>query len=382
MRDDWTELPLGEICQFQPGKYLKKEIYAHGGAFTVYGANSVMGSHTEALFEGPLSIMAAVGAYAGAVQYSVDPCWVNNNAFAIIANTQALPAYLHYWLDVSLNLNAVRRGTGQPYVSKKVLAQQVVPIPPPREQRWIVEHSEAITESFGSYIKTLKQQLKATKAVRQSLLSDLLKSPDMAENWQQVTLGDIVDINPESVREWDDNQSIRYVEIGCIVPEKGINLAEVSEFALKDAPTSAQRVIRANDVLISNVRPNLRKLARVPSELNGEVATTGFTVLRAKQVALPAYIWAVVRATRFTEHLEARVTGSTYPTIKAMDVASYLFSLPPLEEQQRIVKLTESLTESFNTYTEALDQLLETARMVRQALLTDLLTPPERGGVR
>ncbi len=200
----------------------------------------------------------------------------------------------------------------------------------------------------------------------------------MRESWREVSLEDVVEINPESVRGWDEGKQIRYVEIGCVSPEKGIDLTEVNTFELRDAPTSAKRVIRSDDVLVSNVRPNLRKFALVPPDLDGEVATTGFTVLRAKQEALSRYIWAVIRSTGFTEHLVARVSGAAYPTIKAADVESYTFPLPPTAEQKRIVNLVDSFLESAGSYSNTLEEQAKAIPILRQALLDELLTPPPR----
>ena len=199
----------------------------------------------------------------------------------------------------------------------------------------------------------------------------------MREDWREVSLGDVVEINPESVRGWDEGKQIRYVEISCVSTEMGIDLTEVNTFKLGDAPSRAKRVIRSDDVLVLNVRPNLRKLALVPPDLDGEVATTGFTVLRAKQEALSRYIWAVIRSTKFTEHLVARVTGSTYPAIKAADVKDYTFSLPPPHEQRRIVDLIESVLPSIDTYIDALESHAEVVQAIGQVLLSELLRPPD-----
>lgn len=128
--DHWTETTLGEIIKLKPGRYLKKNDYAAGGPFSVYGSNSVMGSHTKPLYDGPLIVMAGVG-NAGAVRLSMDPCWVNNNAFAIFTSGTTRTEYLYYWLDTQLDLGLVRLGTVQPYIHKDHLKAIPITLPPP-----------------------------------------------------------------------------------------------------------------------------------------------------------------------------------------------------------------------------------------------------------
>ena len=71
---------------------------------------------------------------------------------------------------------------------------------------------------------------------------------------------------------------------------------------------------------------------------------------------------------------EAMARGAAQKNINRKIIKSAQVMLPPISEQRRILKLTES----FDTYVEALDQQSESAQTARQALLTELLTPPER----
>ena len=62
--------------------------------------------------------MAAIE-QCGAVRMSPTPCWVNNNAFALLSSVPSLTVeYLSLWLESALDLEAVRAGTGQPYVKR------------------------------------------------------------------------------------------------------------------------------------------------------------------------------------------------------------------------------------------------------------------------
>jgi restriction endonuclease S subunit len=112
--DNWTEVTLGNIATIVPGKYLPKTEYVEDGDYFVYGSNSIMGKYSKFLIEPPHTVMAAVGAYAGAVRYSPQPSWVNNNAFGLLVKPSVLPGYFYLWLNSKLDLSTVVAGTGQP----------------------------------------------------------------------------------------------------------------------------------------------------------------------------------------------------------------------------------------------------------------------------
>ena len=106
-----------------------------------------------------------------------------------------------------------------------------------------------------------------------------------------------------------------------------------------DAPSRARKLIRRGDILISTVRPNLNAVAMVPPELDGQVASTGFCVLRATEKVLPEYLFFFTRAKTFVDGLSSLVAGALYPAVSDSQVLDQELPLPPLPEQGRIVDL-------------------------------------------
>lgn len=159
----------------------------------------------------------------------------------------------------------------------------------------------------------------------------------MRDGWTETTLGEVARINPETTPKWPDAHQIRYVDIASVSWGQPIAPA-MERQAYGSAPGRARRRIRQGDVVVSTVRPNLRAMALVPPELDGEVASTGFAVLRAREdIALPGFVWAVVSHEGFRDDMVRKATGSNYPAVRSADVASHLVSLPPVDEQRRIV---------------------------------------------
>lgn len=166
-----------------------------------------------------------------------------------------------------------------------------------------------------------------------------------------------------------DVKEVMYVDLSSVTAANGITTElEVTRFG--DAPGRARRVIREGDVLVSTVRPYLRGFALVPQNLDGQVASTGFAVLRAKtDVADSGFIWSLVRTDAFVDHLTERATGSSYPAVRPSDVSDFPVLAPPLAEQERISDLITSV----DRYIDSLLRQTTTARTLRDAVLGDLL---------
>jgi len=117
---------LGDVAEHLPGKYLKKSDYERGGRYVVFGSNSVMGTHTHYLYEGPFSVLARIGSNCGALTLSVESAWVNNNASAIRSKSRVDNYWLHGILE-QVDTDRHRGGSGQPFIRVESLMAMEVP---------------------------------------------------------------------------------------------------------------------------------------------------------------------------------------------------------------------------------------------------------------
>lgn len=190
------------------------------------------------------------------------------------------------------------------------------------------------------------------------------------DGWTETTLGEVVALNPEATKDIAQVDEIVYVDLASVSAESGIS-TDLYRGNFGDAPGRARRVIRSNDVLVSTVRPYLKGFAQVPQYLDGAIASTGFTVLRANpKKVLSGFVWAIIGMNSFVEHLMDRATGSSYPAVRPKDIASFKLSVPSLGEQKRIVDVVSSV----DAYIDALQQQVDATRTARNAVLHELLS--------
>jgi type I restriction enzyme S subunit len=133
--------------------------------------------------------------------------------------------------------------------------------------------------------------------------------------------------------------SFTYIDIASIDRElKRIVSPQILSAA--EAPSRARQQVEAGDILVSTVRPNLNAVARVGEEYNGEIASTGFCVIRPDPVKLDsAYASYFVQTKDFVSRLTRIATGASYPAVTDDDVFETEIPLLSLAEQRRIAAL-------------------------------------------
>ena len=110
----------------------------------------------------------------------------------------------------------------------------------------------------------------------------------------------------------------------------------------KNAPSRAQKLVEEDDVIFATTRPTLQRFAMIDADYAGEVASTGYCVLRAdKSKVLPKWIYFNLSTTAFYSHVEQSQEGSAYPAISDAKVKEFKIALPSLVEQALIVSILD-----------------------------------------
>lgn len=141
------------------------------------------------------------------------------------------------------------------------------------------------------------------------------------------------------------NEAFRYVDISS-VDNSQKKIVGWHDLTGKDAPSRARNTIRADDVILSTTRPNLNAVAQVSDELDGQVCSTGFCVLRASEEIDCDYLFFICRSGFFIKALTDLVKGALYPAVSDKQVFAQEIPLPDLPTQRRIAgRLKEQLDE-------------------------------------
>ena len=159
--------------------------------------------------------------------------------------------------------------------------------------------------------------------------------------WNSVDIGSLC-LRPETVDPRKrPNDRFTYIDIAGIDREAK-TISSTSPLLGSDAPSRARQKVQENDILVSTVRPNLNAVASVPAELDGEVASTGFCVLRpCRSLLEPRYLYYFVQTRPFIDSLLQHVRGANYPAVTDGNVKGVGLPYPGLSEQRRIVEILD-----------------------------------------
>ena len=156
------------------------------------------------------------------------------------------------------------------------------------------------------------------------------------------------------------NKIFKYIEISEINPVTGES--KPVEILGQNAPSRAKRIVKEGDVIVSTVRPSRNAVSLINREQNGFVCSTGFTVLKAKEIA-PEYLFTYLKTKYSINQLERKTTASMYPAVNENDILKSLFFKAGDEFQKKVKKLiiefTKCLQESKLLYYQAEQILLE-----------------------
>ena len=136
-----------------------------------------------------------------------------------------------------------------------------------------------------------------------------------------------------------------------------------------DAPSRARQVVRHGNTLFSTVRTYLKNVAMVPSELDGQVASTGFCVLNPASEVDHRFIFYFVLNDEFLSKLNPLQRGTSYPAVREADVLSQEVPLAPLPEQHRIVAEIEKQFTRLDDSVDALKRAQANLKRYRASVL-------------
>ena len=195
--------------------------------------------------------------------------------------------------------------------------------------------------------------------------------PFLDSPWQAVRLNEVCEPKESVDPRRDSTAEFKYVDISCI-SNKRFEIESWHRMRGADAPSRARKRIRTDDVIVATTRPYLRSIARVPEELEGEICSTGFCVLRPGREVIPDWVFYSVLSPEFIGQLTERMRGANYPQVSDRDVLGSVIPLPPIAEQCRIVRRIDECMERIDEIRTLRSIALAEARSLLTSVLNDL----------
>ena len=191
----------------------------------------------------------------------------------------------------------------------------------------------------------------------------------LPRGWQEVRLGDICDINVNSLKEnTNENYQFKYIDLSSV--KNGIIDFPNNYITFKNAPSRARRIIKINDVIMATVRPNLKGFAYIYFDPKEYICSTGFAVLTSKSEICMKYIYQILYANYIEKQISNMLVGSNYPALNTSDILNIKILLPPLDEQKRIADILST----FDDLIENLTKLIEKKEIYKKGVMQRVLS--------
>lgn len=299
-------------------------------------------------------------------------CCIDNNLMAFISE-KYFYKYIFYWTK-SLNFYELTNATTVPALRKTDLENIPIPLPPLNEQQRIVNIIESLFVKLDRAKElienTLAQWEQNKMAILHKAFTGELTAKWRKENnidlssWEKIKLGKV--LLPMQTKK-PTGQFFRYIDIDAIDNKRQIVKAPKLILTEK-APSRASRGVETGNILFSMVRPYLKNIAQIDSDLSDCIASTGFYVCRCKPELNSRFLYYLFIFDKTIDYLMQFMKGDNSPSIRKDDLLNMKIDLPTIEEQQEIVNILDKLLAKYNKI-KNLEQQLEKIELLKKAIL-------------
>lgn len=188
----------------------------------------------------------------------------------------------------------------------------------------------------------------------------------LPDDWDVVHVEEVAFVDKESLNgNTNPDYTFEYISLSD-VDEK---VYSTNTIQFKNAPSRARRLVFADDIIMSTVRPNLQGFAMIKEDKRPLVASTGFAVITANKIE-STYLFQSLFSEVFSKQFYQLTVGSNYPAINSSDVRKLKVPFPPLPEQQKIAEILGTWDDAIILTKATIEELKLRNKGLAQQLLT------------
>lgn len=314
-------------------------------------------SSTKWVPEGAV-LIAMYGATIGKLGITTYPVTTNQAVAFCVPNEAVDPRFLFHGLFAKKQeLIAMGQGGAQPNISQQLLKSVEFQLPPLPEQQRIVAKVEGLIARTARARRDLDRIPTLVARYKQRVL-ELASLGDLTKDWRESH--DRVGWSEVSVEEIAETtfdgpfgsnlKSADYVAKGVRVVRLE-NIGRLTFIRDKETYISKKKyerlkrhTLEADDVLFSSFIAEEIRVCRFPESLPTAAINKAdcFCVRPNADQCLPAFLTFRLASPQAYEVLKESVHGATRPRISLKQLKAFKFELPPIDEQQEIVRRIES----------------------------------------
>lgn len=284
-----------------------------------------------------------------------------------------MPEYLKHFTQSDMYrqwVEATIRAGAQPNINATEYGHLTIPLPPLPEQRKIAAILSTWDEAITLVDKLIAALKRRKQALMQLLLTGEVRFPGFEEEWEEVEVQEIAEINKEILGEKiSPEKEFFYIDLSA-VNQGRIDLPQ-TKTRFRDLPSRARRVLRKGDVMMATVRPNLLGFAVADFDPIDLICSTGFALISPHNLADSQFIYQSLYSAPFMQQVQDLVTGSNYPAINASEVKKLILQYPrSSRERDKIASVLRKCDTENRLYSDISEHFRQQKRGLMQQLLT------------
>lgn len=293
--------------------------------------------------------------------------------------------YYQYLVSQYENIRELANSGGQQNLSAGIIKSIHVPIPPQLEQRKIAK----ILSTWDKAISTTERLIDNSKQQKKALMQQLLtgkkrllgdSGKPFEGEWEDLYLHEVAKIIVSPVDKKTVEGEIP-VEL-CNYTDVYYNTRITKSLNFMNATAKQTEIdkftLQVNDVIVtkdSETPGDIAVPALVSEDLNGVVCGYHLAIIRPNsRLAEGAYLNYLFSMPKTRYYFFTLATGATRFGLSVGGINKAHFTLPPLEEQQKIASVLANSDKEI----ELLEQQLAALKQEKKALMQQLLTGKHR----
>ena len=299
-------------------------------------------------------ILISVRAPIGALNVADRKCCIGRGLAALrVINNVCNQEYLWYALETKVNeLNS--KGTGSTFkaISKSILAETEIPLPPIEDQ----VHCAAVLNKVNELIFIRKKQLDKLDELVKSQFVEMFGDINFNnKNWDIQPLGELCTIvrggSPRPIEQFLGGD-VPWIKIGDATDGENIYLHSTKEHIIQ-AGIKKSRLIKSGSLIFANCGVSLG-FARIIT-FDGCIHD-GWLAMEDIDDRLDK-IFLLQSLNQMTEHFRAIAPSGTQPNLNTAIMKAYRQIIPPMELQKSYIAFVERIDKSKLIVKKSLEKL-------------------------
>ncbi|MDD3483423.1 restriction endonuclease subunit S [Azovibrio restrictus] len=378
----WRRIKLKYLVALKSGDAIPGEEIKELGEYPVYGGNGFRGYTSSFTHEGERILIGRQGALCGNINYAKGRFWATEHAIVATPVAEFDTAWLGETLR-AMNLNQYSQSAAQPGIAVEVIENLDIAVPPANEQRQIASLLRRITLPIDALVEEKQRLLHLLAEKRRAVIADLVTKGldkdaprrDSGIPW----LGEISEHWRIERAKWLFTERDDRSDSGDEVLLTVSHLTGVTSRAEKDVnmfmaeSLEGYKRCQAGDLVINTL---WAWMGAMGVARQSGIVSPAYNVYQPVAELNPEYVDLLVRTPRFVEEITRYSKGVWSSRLRLYPEGLYeaWLPVPPLDEQQAIVKYVQTETQKLDALAGATERTIALLQERRSALISAAVT--------